>query len=69
VRPSTGSGTAPGSIINADFYSKKLDCRIHLIQLLEHFLAHNTQKDIRPRWGRLVNTSLEHEYAIPMESD
>jgi hypothetical protein len=69
VRPSTGSGTAPGSIINADFYSKKLDSRIHLIQLLENFLAHKTQKDIRPRWGRLITTSLDQEYAIPMESD
>jgi hypothetical protein len=59
VRPSTGSGTAPGSIINADFYSKKLDSRIHLIQLLEHFLAHKTQQDIRPHRGRLITTSLE----------
>ena len=31
--------------------------------------SHSTQQDIRPRWGRLVNTSLEQEYTIPMESD
>jgi hypothetical protein len=36
---------------------------------LENFLAHKTQKDIRPRWGRLITTSLDQEYAIPMESD
>ena len=69
MRPSTGSGTAPGSIINTDFCSKKLDSRIHLIQLLEDFLAHKTQQDIQPRWGRLITTSLDQEYAIPMESD
>ncbi len=31
--------------------------------------SHKTQKDIRPRWGRLITTSLEQEYAILMESD
>jgi hypothetical protein len=28
-----------------------------------------TQKDIRPRWGRLISASLKQESAIPMESD
>lgn len=31
--------------------------------------SHKTQQDIRPRWGRLITTTLEQEYAIPMESD
>ncbi len=30
--------------------------------------SHNTQQDIRPRWGRLITTTLEQEYAFPMES-
>ncbi len=31
--------------------------------------SHKTQKDIRPRWGRLIITSLKQECAIPMESN
>ena len=27
------------------------------------------QKDIRPRWGRLISASLKQECAIPMESN
>ena len=27
------------------------------------------QKDIRPRWGRLISTSPEQSCAIPMESN
>lgn len=36
--------------------------------LIAYRRAHKTQQDIRPRWGRLITTSHEQEYAIPMES-